>query len=199
VASDAFVRWITLDVLGAHRRPGLPASGGEDGDRTGGVDATPLDVERAARRVGSDAGLDVVDAGLGHKDRLSEPFAVRGPCRSGWYRGRGYRGRGRGRGPWTVVLAEVGGSVDGPPWTARLVWTARRGRPVWSAKNRIPSLKDEGVRKEMHSYLAGACKNMGSPPLKVGGVEDHVHVACRLSRKIAISDLVKGLKKESSK
>jgi hypothetical protein len=38
----------------------------------------------------------------------------------------------------------------------------------------------------MHSYLAGACKNMESPPLKVGGVEDHVHVACRLSRKISM-------------
>ena len=37
------------------------------------------------------------------------------------------------------------------------------------------------------------------PALKVGGIEDHVHVACRLSRKIAAAELVKRLKKESSK
>ncbi len=70
---------------------------------------------------------------------------------------------------------------------------------IWSTKNRIPFLKDEQLRTEMHSYLAGACKSMNSPPLKVGGVDDHVHVACRLSRKIAISDLARGLKRESSK
>ena len=70
---------------------------------------------------------------------------------------------------------------------------------AWSTKNRIPFLKDLAIRDEMHSYLAGACKNMDSPPLTVGGAEDHVHVACRLSRKISMSDLVKSLKKESSK
>ena len=70
---------------------------------------------------------------------------------------------------------------------------------VWSTKNRIPFLSDETLREEMHAYLAGACKNMGSPPLKVGGVEDHVHVACRFSRKMALSDFVRRLKKESSK
>jgi REP element-mobilizing transposase RayT len=70
---------------------------------------------------------------------------------------------------------------------------------IWSTKNRIPFLKDERLRGEMHAYLAGACKNLDSPPLKLGGVEDHIHVACRLSRKISISDLVRALKRESSK
>jgi len=49
---------------------------------------------------------------------------------------------------------------------------------AWSTKTRIPFLRDKALREEMHSYLAGACKNMDSPSLKVGGVEDHVHVAC---------------------
>jgi len=70
---------------------------------------------------------------------------------------------------------------------------------IWSTKNRYPFLKDEGLRQEMHAYLAGACKKMGCRPLKVGGIEDHVHIACQLSRQISIADLVRGLKKESSK
>ena len=70
---------------------------------------------------------------------------------------------------------------------------------AWSTKNRAPFLKDPTIRGEMHAYLAGACKNMDCPSLKVGGVEDHVHVACRLSRKISVADLIRRLKKESSK
>ncbi|MCP4550371.1 MAG: hypothetical protein GY835_28255 [bacterium] len=38
---------------------------------------------------------------------------------------------------------------------------------AWSTKNRVPFLKDEALRTEMHSYLAGACKNMDSPPLRL--------------------------------
>ena len=70
---------------------------------------------------------------------------------------------------------------------------------VWSTKSRVPFLQDETLRQNLHAYLAGACKNLECPPLKVGGIEDHVHVACRLSRKIAVAELVKRLKKESSK
>lgn len=70
---------------------------------------------------------------------------------------------------------------------------------VFSTKNRIPFLKDKPLRAGMHAYLAGACNGLGSPALKVGGVEDHVHILCRLSRTIAMADLVKGVKQESSK
>ena len=40
---------------------------------------------------------------------------------------------------------------------------------------------------------------MKSPSLIIGGVEDHVHILCRFGRTITVADLVKGLKKESSK
>jgi REP element-mobilizing transposase RayT len=36
-------------------------------------------------------------------------------------------------------------------------------------------------------------------PLEVGGVADHVHILCGLSRKISLSELVKNLKTGSSK
>jgi REP element-mobilizing transposase RayT len=70
---------------------------------------------------------------------------------------------------------------------------------VFSTKNREAFLEDDVLRKEMHKYLAGGCINLECPSLEIGGVEDHVHILCRLSRKISIADLVAELKRESSK
>ena len=70
---------------------------------------------------------------------------------------------------------------------------------VFSTKGRAPFLNNREIRSEMHAYLAGACQNMGCPSLIVGGVEDHVHLLCRYGRTITISNLLKGLKQQSSK
>src|SRR5262249_49330957 len=48
-------------------------------------------------------------------------------------------------------------------------------------------------------YLAGACRNLESPSLIVGGGADHVHILCRLSKNLAPAILVRELKRESSK
>ncbi len=70
---------------------------------------------------------------------------------------------------------------------------------VFSTKDRTPYLKDPAFRDKTHAYLAGICKNLDSPSLRGGGTEDHVHVACRLSRKHSIAELVQKLKEKSSK
>ncbi len=70
---------------------------------------------------------------------------------------------------------------------------------VFSTKNRVPFLRDPALREEVHRYLGGTCRNLDSPSLLIGGVEDHVHVLCRLSRTHTIADLVRELKRESSK
>ena len=70
---------------------------------------------------------------------------------------------------------------------------------VYSTKDRRPWLQDAGIRDELHNYLGGTCNNLDCPVLRVGGVEDHVHILCRLGRSISIADLVKELKRESSK
>ena len=70
---------------------------------------------------------------------------------------------------------------------------------VFSTKSRKTFLQDDDLRRECHAYLAGTCKNLDSPSLKVGGTEDHVHLLCVLSREQTISDLVRDLKRESSK
>ena len=70
---------------------------------------------------------------------------------------------------------------------------------VFSTKHRKPFLKDKEFRERTHRYLAGICKNLNSPALIVGGVEDHVHILCRLGKTIEIADLIRDLKRDSSK
>ncbi len=43
------------------------------------------------------------------------------------------------------------------------------------------------------------CKNLESPAVIIGGVEDHVHMLCHLSKNITIADFVRELKRDSSK
>ncbi len=70
---------------------------------------------------------------------------------------------------------------------------------VFSTKDRTPFLSNRRLRQETHAYLAGACRQLGSPSLIVGGVEDHVHILCYMSRTLSIADLIKEAKRESSK
>jgi REP element-mobilizing transposase RayT len=70
---------------------------------------------------------------------------------------------------------------------------------VFSTKDRRPLLSDQIIRGKLHGYLVGTCENLVCPPLQIGGVEDHVHVLCRLGRTISVADLVRGLKLEASK
>jgi REP element-mobilizing transposase RayT len=70
---------------------------------------------------------------------------------------------------------------------------------VFSTKGRVPFLRAPALRNELHAYLGGACRNLKSPALTVGGVEDHVHILCRFGKVITIADFLRELKKESSK
>ena len=50
----------------------------------------------------------------------------------------------------------------------------------------------------MHRYLGGILMNLECQPVIVGGVEDHVHLLCALSRTCNAADLVRELKRGSS-
>ena len=69
---------------------------------------------------------------------------------------------------------------------------------VFSTKNRQPFI-DQSIKEELHAYLGGTCKELGCPVLAVGGVEDHVHILCMLSRNMALSELIGKVKANSSK
>lgn len=70
---------------------------------------------------------------------------------------------------------------------------------VFSTKDRRPFLADRDLRERLHAYLAGTCNNLDCPAIEVGGVEDHVHILCRLGKTMDIAELVRELKRESSK
>jgi REP element-mobilizing transposase RayT len=69
---------------------------------------------------------------------------------------------------------------------------------IFSTKNRAPFLKEKELRERAHAYLAGICRNHDSPSIIVGGVEDHVHILCRMSKNIAPKDLIREVKSDSS-
>lgn len=70
---------------------------------------------------------------------------------------------------------------------------------VFSTKNRTPWLRDAALHEELYKYMGGILANIECSPILIGGVEDHVHVLCNLSRKLAIMNLVEELKTEPSK
>ena len=70
---------------------------------------------------------------------------------------------------------------------------------VFSTKHRKPYLRDRDFRDQTHRYFAGIGRNLQSPAVIVGGVEDHVHVLCRLGKTVAVADFVRDLKRDSSK
>ena len=69
---------------------------------------------------------------------------------------------------------------------------------VFSTKDRRPFLRDPNLRDEMHRYLAGITKDMECPPVRVGGVEDHIHLLARQARTVTLADWIKELKRGSS-
>ena len=69
---------------------------------------------------------------------------------------------------------------------------------VFSTRDRA-RLIDGALRAPLHAYLATACRSCGCEAYRVGGAADHVHVAARLGRTVAVSGLVQTVKTDSSK
>ncbi len=69
---------------------------------------------------------------------------------------------------------------------------------TFSTKHRAP-LISVNIERELHNYLARICAEHECYPIKIGGYDDHVHVVCSLSRKIALSSFIEHLKTSSSK
>jgi putative transposase len=69
---------------------------------------------------------------------------------------------------------------------------------IFSTKNRAPFVDPE-IENELFPYLASICRACDSPAQAVGGTENHVHIACALSRTITVSKLLEEVKRSSSK
>src|SRR5579885_1327546 len=69
---------------------------------------------------------------------------------------------------------------------------------VFSTKRRHPFLTNE-FRSRAHGYLATILRDMECRAVTVGGVEDHVHILCLMTKVYSSSELLKKVKQESSK
>jgi len=54
------------------------------------------------------------------------------------------------------------------------------------------------IAPELYAYIAGICRSLESEALRVGGTENHVHIACTLPRTLTVSKLMEEIKKSSS-
>ncbi|OQX72320.1 MAG: transposase [Bacteroidetes bacterium 4484_249] len=69
---------------------------------------------------------------------------------------------------------------------------------TFSTKHR-KNLIDEEIENSLFEYIGGICKKMECNPVKVGGYQNHIHILCLLSRKVAQMKLLENVKKSSSK
>lgn len=69
---------------------------------------------------------------------------------------------------------------------------------VYSTKYRKPAIRLEW-QDDLYGYLGGILRDQKGTLLKIGGVEDHVHLLAKLGPTIAISDVLRKLKANSSK
>ena len=69
---------------------------------------------------------------------------------------------------------------------------------VFSTKDRS-NLITPAIESDLHAYMGGICRNVDSPAIMIGGIENHVHLLISLSKNIALCDLMMTLKKDSSK
>ena len=70
---------------------------------------------------------------------------------------------------------------------------------VFSTKNRSLSLKNCDIRQQLFSYIAKTIYDNDSFPIKIGGYDDHVHIFLNLSKNICLKDMIRIIKKSSSK
>lgn len=68
---------------------------------------------------------------------------------------------------------------------------------VFSTKNRERILADD-IRPDLHDYMGGTMKGLDCMPLEINSEPDHAHLLFILSRKMALSDVVGGLKKSAT-
>ena len=67
---------------------------------------------------------------------------------------------------------------------------------ICSTKERRPFIRD--WKRQFHEYLGGTIRGLGGKPLKIGGVEDHVHALIGLKTTHCLADFSRELKKSTS-
>lgn len=69
---------------------------------------------------------------------------------------------------------------------------------VFSTKGRTDTIPKQHL-EEVHAYVAGILNDNKCPAVKVGGTANHIHILFVLNRTMALSDVVRIVKSNSSK
>ncbi len=68
---------------------------------------------------------------------------------------------------------------------------------VWATWDRLPLVTPE-VEKRLYGAILAKCRELRCPPIRIGGIQDHVHLLARLHSTVAVATLVKDVKGSSS-
>ncbi len=69
---------------------------------------------------------------------------------------------------------------------------------VFSTKNRASIIHDH-LQPELFRYIGGIVRSKGGILLEVGGMPDHIHLVLMINPHVSVSEMVCGLKSNSSK
>lgn len=77
---------------------------------------------------------------------------------------------------------------------------SRSSTPIWFSARRIANaFLDDTIRPRVHGYLATIVRDLDSPWVVVGGVDDHAHILFDMGKMLAPVKFVEQVKRESSK
>lgn len=68
---------------------------------------------------------------------------------------------------------------------------------VWSTWDRLPLITSD-VERRLYSAIIDKCRELRCIPIRIGGIQDHLHLLVRLRTTIAVAILLKEVKGSSS-
>ncbi len=77
-------------------------------------------------------------------------------------------------------------------------YTALNYHIIFSTKNREPCITND-FRNELYKYIGSIILNKNGTLIEIGGIENHVHILMKNKATLAISDLLRFIKCNSSK
>ena len=69
---------------------------------------------------------------------------------------------------------------------------------IFHIKTTSPAIQEEHLER-LHSYIGQLVNSTGCQVIRTGGVSDHVHILCLLSRNETVAHLVEEVKRNSSR
>ena len=68
---------------------------------------------------------------------------------------------------------------------------------VFAVSNRMSLIRPE-FKEDLHKYITGIVKNHGQKPIVINGMPDHLHILIGLKPSMALADLVRDIKCDST-